>query len=70
MDASAQDFVPVEIIGDMAPPPEDIKTVAKRKNYRPSLAAWLVAWDKCISCNVPFVCFDMPACFVQICDGR
>ena len=46
MDAAAQEFVPVVIMGNLAPSADEVGYAPKKKNYRPSLAAWMVAWDR------------------------
>jgi len=52
MDAAAQEFVPVVILGNLAPTADEVgyapfpSWLTKKKNYRPSLAAWMVAWDR------------------------
>ena len=46
MDAAAQEFVPVVILGNLAPAADEVGYAPKKKNYRPSLASWMVAWDR------------------------
>ena len=49
MDAAAQEFVPVLIVGNVEASKDEVSNAAaasKKKNYRPSLAAWMVAWDR------------------------